>query len=64
MDGFPTSLKEDLDILEKDAEEPSLECNKRTCIMWRKCEKQILTYYMSCADKAEKLASMSLLDAT
>ena len=56
---YPTTLQEDIELLAKDDQEPSLGFNIRNCILYRKGEKDILHYLKDCCDKIQKCVKMT-----
>ena len=48
---YGTSLKEDLELLEKDDTEKTLTYNQRNCILYRSGEKTILEFLKTCAER-------------
>jgi len=55
---YPTTYEEDVEILK----EEDIAFNKRMCVLLRKGEKNVLNYFIFCADKAVELSSLSKKD--
>jgi len=62
---YPTSYKEDMEILAKDDIDHKLPINERNCIILRKGEKKILLYMIEMAEKISHLLAenMTVKDA-
>jgi len=58
LGNYPNTLEEDNELMEKDAKEHNLTFNQRNCIIYRRGEKQELTYLIYCADKAAELSKL------
>jgi len=56
---YPTTLQEDIIILQKDIKENKLGQNKRNCIKYRKNEKIMLHFLLKCAEKVDELLQMT-----
>ena len=53
---YPTTLKEDMAILEKDdKKEETLTYNQRNCVLYRSGEKEILEFLKTCSERFLKL---------
>lgn len=52
---YPTSLAEDIALLEADDTEKTLGFNTRNCIMYRKLDKQLLAYWQDTINKVYQL---------
>ena len=52
---YPTTLEQDVEIIEKDAEERKLSVNKRNCVLYRMTEKYVLHYLKDCANIVEQI---------
>ena len=47
---YPTTLKEDLQLLNEDIKEKKLSTNERNCLLFRKDEKKVLTFIKNCSN--------------
>ena len=56
---YPTTLEEDIIILENDLKENKLGQNKRNCIKYRKNEKIMMHFLLKCAEKVDELLQMT-----
>jgi len=56
---YPTTIEEDVSILEKDSKDHALEFNHRNCVMYRKGEKVILNYFKECALTFTRILKMT-----
>ena len=64
MSKYPTSLKEDLEILEKiNSGKMELSYNKKNCLLLRIGEKKILEFIVETADAIIELAKLERPDA-
>lgn len=63
LNRFPNTIEEDIQIIQKDDAEHNLTFNEKNCVLFRKREKQMLHYFIFCADKANELKTMSVKDA-
>ena len=59
LSNYPTTLHEDIAILQQDDKDGALGFNKRNCILFRKGEKVVLHFFKHQATKVKKLLSMS-----
>ena len=60
---YPTSLQEDLQILQKDQKDGKLGFNKRNCVLLRKGEKEILYFLRDMAYRVFYIVRMNAKDA-
>ena len=60
---FPTTMKEDYEILLRDEVRNRLGKNKRYCVKYRYLEKVILYFFKDCAKKVAILSKMNTEDA-
>lgn len=58
LNEYPQSLKEDLEIIEKDDHASYLTFNQRNCVLFRIGEKEILHWLIDFSEYALKLLSM------
>lgn len=63
MSRYPTTLKEDLELLAKDDKEQTFTYNERNCILFRSGEKTILEFLKECSERFLKLLTMTQKDA-
>ena len=56
---YPTTLDQDVEILQKEDKEPFLGFNKRNCVVIRSQEKEILLFLKWCAEKVDYFSTMS-----
>jgi len=56
---YQTTLEQDIEILKQD----DITFNKRNCVLIRKGEKEILHYFIFCADTAVQLSKLSKKEA-
>ena len=55
---YPTTLREDLEILAKNAKNPFLTFNEENCIKTRISDKKVLIFYVKTARKILNLENM------
>ena len=60
---FPTSLKDDIVLLEKDKTEHFLSVNKRNSLKYTKNEKIMLHFLKKCAEKVDEILLLNQEDA-
>ena len=61
--GYPTSLKYDIQLIQKDEKENKLSLNQKNCILYRMSEKKVLHFFVTCANKVKKMSTMSVKQA-
>jgi hypothetical protein len=60
---YPTSLKADLELLEKDEASQKLTSNERNCVLFRVGEKRILDFLLTSANRMIELSKMTQKEA-
>ena len=56
---YPTTLKEDKEIIERDAKEDNLGLNKKNCVLYRMSEKKVLHFLKDCITEVEEMLRMT-----
>ena len=61
---YPTSVEEDMNILERESQHDSLPQSLKNCIVYRRSEKAILDFLQDCAKKVQILSRMNTSEAS